>query len=175
MSDWQKHPQPYPTRKPLRLAGFDYSQCRSYFITFCTREKQPLLWDMKTAEALRRKFDLLSDADSFVPPLSAMGRAALRGISNIPQIYDAVSAEVHCIMPDHIHLILQIHPDENGLPRPAPSVSRVIQQLKASVSRETGQRIWQKSFFEHVLRNQEEYNKACEYMAYNPVKWALQG
>lgn len=74
-------------------------------------------------------------------------------------------------MPNHIHMILQIHTDEDGRAMPAPTISTVIQQMKGYVSKETGQKIWQKLFYDHVIRNVDDYKEICNYIISNPSKW----
>ena len=61
------------------------------------------------------------------------------------------------IMPDHIHLLLIIRSDEYGRPMVAPTISRVVQQLKGYVTKRIGHSIWQKLFFDHVIRNSRDY------------------
>ena len=60
-------------------------------------------------------------------------------------------------MPDHVHLLLQIHSDADGRPMVAPTISTVIQQTKGWVTKQVGHPIWQKLFFDHVIRNEEDY------------------
>ena len=73
-------------------------------------------------------------------------------------------------MPDHIHLILIIHGDECGRAMHAPTVMRVIQQMKGYVTKQLGLSIWQKSFFDHIIRNRDDYEKHVKYIYENPMK-----
>ena len=56
---------------------------------------------------------------------------------------------------------------------PAPTLSSVIGQYKAGVSRQLGFPIWQKSFYDHVIRNETDYQMIWQYIENNPLKWEL--
>ena len=77
------------------------------------------------------------------------------------------------LMPDHIHMILIIDSDENGRTQFAPTVSRVMKQFKGSITKQIGRPIWQKSFYDHGIRNQQDYNEIWQYIENNPLKYAL--
>ena len=101
--------------------------------------------------------------------LSPYGKIVEKAINDIPSIYPAVKIDHYVIMPDHIHLLLSIRADENGRPMVAPTVSRIVKQLKGSVTRQLGRSIWQKSFFDHIIRNKEDYEKHAKYIYENPL------
>ena len=68
-------------------------------------------------------------------------------------------------MPNHVHIMLIIkNKTENSL-------SRIIKQYKISVSKQIGYSIWQKSFYEHIIRNEMEYIKIKEYIQNNIANW----
>lgn len=73
-------------------------------------------------------------------------------------------------MPNHIHMIIVLY-DEKGRSQTAPTISRIVQQFKGSISKQVGFPLWQKLFYEHIIRNQEEYEKTYEYIQTNPLKW----
>ena len=78
--------------------------------------------------------------------------------------------EKYVVMPNHIHMILWI---EGGPPRAsAPTVSDTVGALKRLVNRRLGHDIWQRSFHEHVIRNEQDYREIWEYIDQNPAKWA---
>ena len=79
-----------------------------------------------------------------------------------------MSVDRYVIMPDHIHLLITIHTDERGRPMVAPTVSRVVQQMKGYVTKHIGSSIWQKSFYDHVIRNKEDYETHIKYIYENP-------
>lgn len=75
------------------------------------------------------------------------------------------------VMPNHVHLLLQIVPGADGRPMVAPTISTVVAQFKGTVSKQLGKTIWQKSFHDRVVRNEAEYQKIWEYIEYNPYYW----
>ena len=74
-------------------------------------------------------------------------------------------------MPDHIHLLLLIHADDCGRPMVAPTISRVVQQLKGYVTKNIGVSLWQKLFFDHIIRNRQDYEEHVKYILENPLRW----
>ena len=96
-----------------------------------------------------------------------------QGILQVPSHYENVSVDKYCIMPDHVHLILQIKPDIDGRIISAPTVSRVIGSMKRWVSKQIGRPIWQKSFYEYVIRNRQDYDEIWKYIENNPLKYLL--
>lgn len=145
-----------PTRKPNRLPEYDYSQNGAYFVTICTGDKQNLFWNTVGADIIRQQME----NEEFVLhlPLSEYGRIAEQGILNIPQCYPSVTVEKYCIMPNHIHMILSFSHDCGRLIA-APTLSRVVGQMKRWVSKQIGAGIWQKSYYERVIRNGTEYEE----------------
>ena len=69
-------------------------------------------------------------------------------------------------MPNHVHLLLGLIPGEKN-----PSVSWVVNQLKGAVTRRIGAPVWQKGFYDHVIRSEQELLRVGEYIEYNPAKW----
>ena len=106
-------------------------------------------------------------------PLSALGIIADKEIRRMSSVYDAVYVDKYCIMPDHIHLILCISSDENGRTQFAPTIPRIIKQFKGSITKQIGRSIWQKSYYDHAIRNQKDYNEIWEYIENNPLKYIL--
>ena len=151
----------FPKRKPNRLKNYDYSQPNAYFITICTKNKETLFWEHVGASIARPEKVCLSP----------YGRIVEEAISNIQTVYPAISVDNYVIMPNHIHLLLQIHTDENGRAMLAPTISIVIQQMKGYVSKRIGSSIWQKLFHDHVIRDEAGYLKIWNYIEGNPSKW----
>lgn len=143
-----------PRRKPHRLLTHDYSAPGAYFITFCTQNRRNLLWETGT-----------------IAQLSPVGEIVRRTIEKIPDVYPVVQIDTYTVMPNHVHLLLQIHADENGMTQPAPSISRIVQQLKGHITRETGENVWQKLFHDHIIRTEADYLAIYQYIAHNPAQW----
>ena len=150
-----------PKRKKNRLEHYDYSSCGAYFITICTSEKQNYFWK-NVGATIGRPQDL---------ELSPYGEIVRDAIKNISVVYPVLLVERYVIMPNHIHLLLRICSDEFGRPMVAPTMSRVIKQLKGYVSKRTKRSLWQKSFHDHIIRNQTDYEEHINYICENPIRW----
>ena len=105
--------------------------------------------------------------------LSNLGNIVDAEIQKLNTLYDAVRVDKYCIMPDHIHFILSVDTDENGRTQFAPTISRVMKQFKGSITKQVGRAIWQKSFYEHGIRNQQDYDEIWAYIENNPLKYVL--
>ena len=152
-----------PKRKPIRIENYDYSTAGAYFITVCTANREKLFWDSVGADIIRPEN----------VPLSTAGKIVEQGIFQVAEHYDNVVVDKFCIMPDHIHLILRIESDKDGRIVSAPTVSTVVGSMKRWISRQIGKPIWQKSFYDHGIRNQQDYNEIWEYVENNPLKYTL--
>lgn len=146
-------------RKSIRLKEYDYSQEGMYFITICTKNRIKLLGkiDNVGANCVRPKIEL-----------SYIGNMIKREIDKIKLIYQNVNIDEYIIMPNHIHMIIQI---DDGRTQFAPTLSRIIKQCKGNITKQIGYSIWQKSFYEHIIRNEKELYKIKEYIQYNPLNW----
>ncbi len=150
-----------PKRKSNRLESYDYSSTVAYFVTVCTLKRQNYFWSKVGATSGR-------------PPdieLSLCGKIVGEAIQNITIAYPELSVDSYVIMPNHIHLLLRVRADERGRPMVAPTISRVIKQLKGYVSKQIGKTIWQKSFYDHIIRDREDYEEHLKYISENPVRW----
>ena len=150
-----------PKRKQIRIENYDYSAPGAYFVTICTANRAKVLW-------LHCRGELCSPDKV---PLSDVGAIVDREIEKLNAVYDAVSVDKFCIMPDHIHLLLVIHADVDRRTQFAPTISRVVKQFKGSITKQIGRSIWQKSFYEHGIRNQQDYDEIWEYIENNPLKY----
>ena len=148
-------------RKSNRLAGYDYSQPGAYFITVCTKDRKCLLSNVV-------------GGDAHIAPstrLTATGQVVERYLLTIPGI------GAYVIMPNHVHMILHISatdPREGPMWPSAPvnvNVSTLVRSWKTLVSKELGQSIWQRSYYDHVIRDQQEYVDKLRYIQENPAKW----
>lgn len=161
-----------PKRKPNRLIKYDYSQNGAYFITICIKDKQNLLWNIKTyplTTALNVGANIARPY-SIIPTLSKHGIIIDTAIKEIPTRYPSVQVSKYCIMPNHIHIILTVS-QQVGRTMHAPTMSTVINQLKGYVTKQVGLSLWQKSFHDHILRNEQDYQKIWRYIETNPQKW----
>ena len=151
-----------PKRKQNRLTKYDYSTPNAYFITICTKNRKNLFW--RDAEIIidRPKNVLLAD----------LGIIVQRSIENISKHYPAISVDHYVIMPNHIHLLLQINTDVSGRSMIAPTISTVVRLMKGTVTKQAGFPVWQKGFYDHVIRNDNDYRDIWNYIEGNPSKWS---
>ena len=149
---------------------YDYSQPGYYFVTICTAVRhQDILSVISPAVGA------IINRPSAEVSLTSLGRLTRQAILEIPNRYSGISVDAYVIMPDHVHLILAVQnvgPDGRQIAAPT-SISTVIQQLKRAVSRVAGQSIWQKSFYDHIIRNDADLAEARQYLANNPLNWIL--
>jgi len=90
-------------------------------------------------------------------------------IQAIGDFYDEIQVDRYIIMPNHVHLIIVI----KGVKRQiaAPTISVIIGNMKRKVSIRLGFSPWQKSFHDHIIRNERDYMRIVEYIDNNPAKW----
>ena len=148
-------------RKSNRLQNYDYSSCGAYFLTVCTHKRRNYFWSDDRL-VVKRNQEI---------ELSHYGEIVNNAILNIHTVYESILVDHYVIMPDHVHLLLKICADEFGRPMDAPAMSQVVQQMKGYVTKQIGHSIWQKSFFDHVIRNSADYNEHIKYIYDNPVNW----
>lgn len=147
-------------RKPNRLSGYDYGQRGAYFITVCTKDRAPILSTIENGPAT---------VGANCVRLTRTGEIADGEIQKFNHIYPSVHVDYYVIMPNHIHMIVRI--DDDGRTQFAPTISRIIKQFKGSVTKQFGNAIWQKSFYDHVIRDEEDYLTKAQYIEENPIKW----
>ena len=152
----------FPKRKQNRLTEYDYSTPNAYFITICTDNRRNLFW---------KDIGAIIDRPENVP-LTKLGTIAQQSIMDIPKHYPMISADHFVIMPNHIHLLLQINTDIGGRSMIAPTISTVVRLMKGTVSKQAGFPVWQKGFYDHVIRNEKDYREIWKYIEGNPGKWA---
>ena len=152
-----------PVRKRNRLKEYDYSACGVYHITICSRHKKRLF-------SVIRENEYTGRADTY---LSDIGKIVEDYLIQIPEHYDCISVLNYVIMPNHVHLLLAIESsdDDSGRQVVAPTVSTVVMQFKRNVSIAVGETVWQKGFYDHVIRDESDLENTYVYIDENPVKW----
>lgn len=160
-------------RKNNRLQDFDYSQNGAYFVTICTKDRGRILSDIRRGDPCGRPNIELSE----------IGKIAEKTISVIENMYD-ISVDKYVIMPNHIHMIILIcHDDKRATARVAPTVGDIVGGYKSLISNQwlkickqrnshMGQ-IWQRSYYDHVIRNKSDYQRIWQYIDNNQIKWEL--
>ena len=139
----------YPKRKTTRIPGYDYSKQNYYFVTICTHNKACLFW--------------------YENQVNDLGKIAEDCLLNVSKIYSDVKIEKYTVMPNHIHAVIAI---EGGI-----SLTQMIGQYKRAVTKEIhkaypGLEVWQRSFHDHIIRNQTDFERIWLYIHSNPQKWS---
>jgi len=154
-----------PKRKSLRLKNYDYSTTGYYFITILTDDRKNLFGSIKNEKIV----------------LNDLGLIANNTWLSIPQHFSNITLDEYVIMPNHMHGIFLYSTDEEHKcedKKIAKSIGTFLQSYKATVTRESRsnrlrQNVWQRNYYEHVIRNEDELSKTREYIKYNPLKWDL--
>ena len=156
-----------PRRKPNRLKDYDYSQNGAYFVTICTKNQREILGTV-----------VVGDAALGVPfvKLSKHGEIVKIFIENISNTNRNVFVPQYVIMPNHVHLILIVEfENADGTPRAASPtkalIPKIINALKGLSSKKTGVSLWQRSYHDHIIRNEADYCRITEYIENNPAHW----
>ena len=151
-----------PKRKSTAITHYDYSQPGAYFITLCVEKRRPILGKIDSSPQV---------------VLSSIGKIVSDVWYSLPQRFpclDAISQSIFVVVPDHIHGILQI---TAGGASPSPTLHQILGSFKSITTIETnrllgtpGQKLWQRSAYEHILRNQQDFDEAAGYIAENPAR-----
>ena len=154
----------YAKRKSTRLKNYNYSQNGAYFLTICTKERKMLLGSVGAGVP-----------DGPQVRLSEYGAEVEKVICSINDTYEHISIEKYVVMPNHVHMIVLIDRGANGPSRtPAPTnadIPALVSVFKRFVNRRTRQNIWQRSYYEHVIRGRQDYLEIWKYIDENPLRW----
>ena len=150
-----------PKRKPTRLKEYDYSTPGAYFITVCVKDKKELL--SKISNVVREGLCALPKNE-----LTPIGKEVEKSIQYINNNYTGIKIDKYVIMPNHIHLIV-ILDDAGG--HGNPPLQNVIGQLKSYTTKKFGGTLWQRSYHDHIIRGEKDYEKIWEYIDTNVIKW----
>jgi REP element-mobilizing transposase RayT len=154
-------------RKSVRLKGHDYAAAGKYFVTICTYDRDCIFGNVIDEEM----------------KLSQFGEIVRDAWYDLPNHNNGIDLGEFIVMPNHILVIIIIN-DVGAGSEPAPTGKRhglteIIRQLKTFSSirinktRNTiGIRVWQRGYYEHIIRNEKELNNIRDYIINNPIKWA---
>jgi REP element-mobilizing transposase RayT len=170
-------------RRSLRLRGYNYSQSGAYFMTICTNKRRCLFGNIVNNEV----------------NLNELGNIALNVWNSLPNKYSNIELDEFVIMPNHLHGIILITDVEaiHELPlqesmnvgtihelslreRRNMLLPKVIGYFKMNSAKIINQKIsssgtslWQRNYYEHIIRNESELDRIREYIVNNPIKWTL--
>jgi putative transposase len=159
-------------RKRNRLSGYDYSQDGYYFVTICVGDRDCILGKVEDEKVI----------------LSSDGEIIKNVFLQMPEHYSSLFIDDLILMPNHLHAVLVIESRDRA---PAMSkdtkrdarcasptnsnyglLSKAIQAFKSITRKETGV-VWQRSFYDHIIRTEKALLRIKEYIMNNPLKWAL--
>lgn len=155
-------------RQSIRLRNYDYSQSGLYYVTICTQNRECLFGDIDDGKMV----------------LNNVGNMIEKWWNKIPERFNAVELDTFQIMPNHVHMI--IHIVSNGRDDRAPTtLGKIIAYFKYESTKQINQydvragiippkiirKIFQRNYYEHIIRNEIELNKIREYIKTNPQIW----
>jgi len=154
-----------PVRKHPRLKTHSYSQIGSYFVTFCVKDRHEILGEIVGRGIL--------DAPHMV--LSEHGTNLCNTIDYVNKNSDNIVITKYVIMPNHVHLIVNICNSTDGAsgkPRPANAlIPKLISSIKRYTNKLAGFNMWQRSYHDRIIRDETEYQRISQYIGENPAKW----
>ena len=161
-------PQTPHRRRSIRLKGYDYSRAGLYFITICTHGR-------------KRIFGEIGDG---VMALNDAGRVVETCWLAIPDHYPNARLHEYVIMPNHVHSIVGVQDFEplrescqNRFQKIIPrSIGAMVRGFKIGVTKwfrqnTTRHTVWQRNYYEHIIRNESSYTHLSQYIQTNPLKW----
>lgn len=146
-----------PRRHALRLPAYDYRRAGAYFVTICSWQRLPLFGHIEEGVMHR----------------SPAGQLAADIWTHLAEQYSHLTLDAWVIMPNHMHGILFLDEDN---PRP---LGQLVGSFKASSTRairtclQPTDPIWQRNFYEHVIRDERDLDRVRSYIANNPAQWEL--
>ena len=159
-----------PHRKNLRIPDFDYSQPGAYFVTIVTKDRKTLFGQIVDGEMA----------------LNDIGRMVEEVWIAIPSHFPNVELGEFVIMPNHIHGIISItvgathaSPLTRVAKGPMPgSIAAIVGSFKSTASRKfrettanPGKHLWQRNYYEHIIKNERDYQATYDYILANPMNW----
>ena len=160
------------SRRSVRLKEYDYSQPGAYFVTVCS-----WLRGFIFGEIINGKMEL-----------NEYGMVLKQEWLNINNGRNNIDLDQFVVIPNHMHGIvvinpggvLQYAPADNALRSPSQTIGSIIRKYKSTTTRQIniirstpGMPVWQRNYFEHILRNEIELNNIWKYIRNNPVRWAF--
>ena len=152
-------------RKRTRLKEYDYSSEGSYFITICSKDKKLIF------------SKIVGDGFPDVPQvvLTEYGKVINRQINLMGEYYKNIKIDNYVIMPNHIHILISVYINgSSGMPTPTnEAIPSFVGTFKRFVNRKVGRDIFQRSYNDHIIRDERDYIGRWKYIENNPLKWEL--
>jgi putative transposase len=161
-------------RRSIRLKGYDYTQAGMYFVTICIWQRECLLGNVVGTD-LPISSNNDNDINQPTPmytELSRYGQVVQYNWNILAKKFSNVQLDEFVIMPNHIHGIIQLKASGEK------PLSEIIQSFKTSSARRINQLrdskgtpVWQRDYYEHIIRNEEALQKIRTYILNNPLSW----
>ncbi|HDR1022366.1 TPA: transposase [Pasteurella multocida] len=157
-------------RRSIRIKDYDYSQTGLYFVTICVQNKRCLFGQVNNENCI------LNDA----------GEMITKWYFEIQNKFQNIYCLEHIVMPNHIHFILDIDREMEYYTQNAhsyPTLSDAVRWFKTMTTNEYirqvkvnnwlpfDKRLWQRNYYEHIIRNERSYNEISDYIVTNPISW----
>ncbi len=156
-------------RRSIRLQSYDYRSNGAYFVTICTHQRECMLGEIA--------------ADVF--SLSGYGEIVAEVWCDLPDHYPNVELDAFVVMPNHIHAVIVIIDTVGAELSSAPTrakhnpLSEIVRGFKAFSARRInelrnspGNPVWQRNYYDHIVRSEKSLNAIREYILFNPARWA---
>ena len=142
------------SRKSPRIPDYDYSNSGYYFVTICTHDKK----------------SIFGKPDK----LNQYGKITWHDLSSLEKHCSNVKVDIFAVMPNHIHAIIVI--DHQDGSTDGVNLNTIVGQYKSGVTRKIREicpdlSVWQRSYHDHIIRNEKQYQKIWEYIHTNPLRW----
>ena len=161
------------SRSSIRLKNYDYSQPGAYFVTICTQNRSCLFGEINEGELL----------------LADPGRMIAMWWLELSSKFPTASLDSYVVMPNHIHGIICTDNEMDSITgqgahagAPLPTViqwfktmttNAYIRGVKSGSFPPFEGKLWQRNYYEHVIRNERELKSIRLYISQNPAKWHL--
>lgn len=151
----------------MRLQGYDYTFPGAYFVTMVTQLRECLFGEVVDSEMQVNQFGIIVD----------------QAWMDLPSHYPQVTLEVFVVMPNHVHGIVVINECRGGsqtrpyrmIQHGLPEIVRAFKSFSAMRINQLQKRdrvaVWQRSFYDHIIRNEQDFRNNWEYIHNNPQKW----
>jgi len=149
-------------RRSTRLKGYDYTQPGAYFITICTWQHACIFGDVH-------------DGTMYLNPFGRVASQVWQGLS---KYYPYVILDEFCVMPNHVHAIIILTDGHPCHLQKRHELSEIVRAFKSystrrinSIRKTSGAPVWQRNYYEHIIRNVEALHKIIQYIRSNPSNW----
>ena len=153
---------PLPQRKAQRSKSWDYSNNGIYFVAFCTAEKH------KTLGKVCRPSQ--KSQDGYKAMLTTLDHICEASIEDVLTHFEHISVIDHVVIPNHVHMLIEVKTNNT---RQLSSFVGMVKRLSSMMAHRAGcsGQLWQRSFHDHIVRDESDLTRIREYIQENPRKW----